>query len=264
MSVDEGNTHFASPSSGLPFPFSLFDLRGRTVLVAGASRGIGATLAEGLSAAGGDVIGCGRTACEQISSQVFDYRVCDLTDGGAFQALCADIASSRKNIDAFVFSAGVTYPSQSALQNMDDFSRTISTNLLAAYSCTLSALQWMSGPASIVFITSVNSALGFPGNPGYAAAKGGLRQLAKALAVDLGDMGIRVNCLAPGYVKTAMTAESYADSTRRRQRIQRTILGRWGEPVDLVGAILFLVSDASLYVTGQDIFVDGGWTAKGL
>ena len=106
--------------------------------------------------------------------------------------------------------------------------------------------------------------LGFPNNPGYVAAKGGLRMLTKALAVDHGADDIRVNNLAPGYVHTDMTKTSWADAAAREDRARHTVLGRWGEPQDLVGAAIFLASDASSYVTGQDIFVDGGWTAKGL
>src|SRR5262245_57551582 len=126
------------------------------------------------------------------------------------------------------------------------------------------ASRWMSNASSIVFVTSINSVLGFPGNPAYVAAKGGLRQLTKALALDLGSRGIRVNALAPGYIRTFMTESSYANTEQRAARTARTMLGRWGEPSDLVGAAIFLLSDASNYVTGQDLFVDGGWTAKGL
>jgi gluconate 5-dehydrogenase len=117
---------------------------------------------------------------------------------------------------------------------------------------------------SIVNVTSIGSVLGMPGNPGYGAAKGGLRVLSKALAIDLAPLGIRVNNLAPGYIRTAMTEASWADPERRAQRERHTMLGRWGTPDDLVGAAIFLASDASAYVTGLDLFVDGGWTAKGM
>jgi NAD(P)-dependent dehydrogenase (short-subunit alcohol dehydrogenase family) len=88
--------------------------------------------------------------------------------------------------------------------------------------------------------------------------------MSKALALDLGRHAIRVNCLVPGYIHTDMTAASYADPAANAERAQRTMLGRWGQVDDLVGAAVFLLSDASCYITGSDLFVDGGWSAKGL
>ena len=117
---------------------------------------------------------------------------------------------------------------------------------------------------SIINLTSINSVRGFPGNPGYVAAKAGLAGLTRALAVDLAADGIRVNALAPGYIRTAMTEQSYADPIRNDDRRRHTLLGRWGNPDDVVGGAVFLASDASAYVTGQELFVDGGWTANGL
>ena len=117
---------------------------------------------------------------------------------------------------------------------------------------------------SIVAVTSIGSILAFPNNPGYIAAKGGLRMMSKALALDLGPSNIRVNSILPGYINTEMTATSYNDPISRESRASRTMLGRWGEANDLVGAAIFLASDASQYITGTDLIVDGGWTAKGL
>jgi gluconate 5-dehydrogenase len=119
------------------------------------------------------------------------------------------------------------------------------------------------GSGSIINITSINAELGFPGNPAYVAFKGALKQLTKALALDLGP-SIRVNAIGPGYFRTDMTRKSWGDDTMRQERSSRTILGRWGVPDDLAGAVIFLASDASAYVTGIDLYVDGGWLAKGL
>jgi gluconate 5-dehydrogenase len=152
----------------------------------------------------------------------------------------------------------------SGSQSAGAFAETLALNLTAAYRSAMEVTARMKDSGSIVFVTSINATLGFPGNPGYVAAKGGLRQLTKALALDLGPGGTRVNALAPGYVRTQMTAASYADPVQRAARSARTMLGRWGEPSDLVGAAIFLVSDASAYVTGHELVVDGGWTAKGL
>ena len=116
----------------------------------------------------------------------------------------------------------------------------------------------------IINITSINSELGFPDNPAYSAFKGALKQLTKSLALDLGKFGIRVNNVGPGYFRTQMTKKSWENSKLRKERTDRTILKRWGVPKDLAGIIIFLSSDSSSYVTGQDFYIDGGWLAKGL
>ena len=121
-----------------------------------------------------------------------------------------------------------------------------------------------SGGGSIVNITSLNSELAFPDNPAYVAFKGALKQLSKSAAVDLGKHNIRVNNVGPGYFITDMTKKSWEDPKKFKERANKTVLGRWGNPEDLVGVSVFLASDASSYITGQDIYVDGGWTIKGL
>jgi len=113
-------------------------------------------------------------------------------------------------------------------------------------------------------MTSINTELGFLNNPAYIASKGGLKMLTKSLAKDLGKYGIRVNNLGPGYFITDMTKNSYKNKKSRISRQNHTLLGRWGNVLDLVGPCIFLASDASAYITGQDLYVDGGWTANGL
>jgi len=120
------------------------------------------------------------------------------------------------------------------------------------------------GGGSIINITSLNAELAFPGNPAYMASKGALRQLTRSAAYDLAPYGIRANNIAPGYIKTAMTEKSYNNQQLYEARQSRTILGRWGTPGDLAGAAIFLASNASSYITGQDLYVDGGWNIKGL
>lgn len=257
-------TQLKTRRSALPTnSLELFDLAGRTAVVAGASRGIGATIAAGLAGAGAMVFACGRSAEPAEYAAGVEYRRCDVVDEKAFRMVCQEASGSQKRIDVFVFSAGISVQSPT-MQTTVQFAEIISVNLTAAYQTAMIAATWMHRSSSIIFVTSINSALGFPGNPGYVAAKGGLRQLGRALAVDLGPRGIRVNSLAPGYIRTAMTEASFLDTAKRAARSSRTILGRWGEPAELIGAAVFLASDASAYVTGQEIFVDGGWTAKGL
>ena len=120
------------------------------------------------------------------------------------------------------------------------------------------------GSGSILNITSMAALLGFPDNPSYQATKGGLRQLTKAMARDPAQHNIRVNNICPGYVRTAMTAASWADPTKRAECSSRLMMDRWGESKDLVGPCIFLALEASAYITGCDLPVDGVWTAKGI
>ncbi len=232
--------------------------------MAGASRGIGLRLAEAFAEQGAHVFACGRSPAPARPAPSIAYRQCDLASDDQVAALAAEAAAATGTIEIVLFSAAVTHTAPGGLQSLADFVRTLEANLVAAYRCVLASEPYLARDASIIMVTSINARLGFPGNPGYVAAKGGLAQLVKGLAVDLGGRGIRVNALAPGYIRTDMTAQSYADPERRRAREARTILGRWGEPDDLVGAAVFLASDASRYMTGQELCVDGGWTAKGL
>jgi NAD(P)-dependent dehydrogenase (short-subunit alcohol dehydrogenase family) len=244
----------------------LFSLEGRTAIVTGGSRGIGAAIANGFARVGAQVLAVARSTERptRLLSEVA-YASCDVTATAAFEAVCGDVARRTGRLDILVNAAAVSLPPKQAgeLERFDD---TIDANLRAVYAACLSAASQMerSGGGAIINITSINSVLGFPANPGYVASKGGLRMLTRALAIDLAPNRIRVNALAPGYIRTAMTATSYADPVLRADRLDRMIIQRWGEPDDLVGAAIFLASPASSYVTGIDLFVDGGWTAKGL
>lgn len=234
----------------------LFDLTGRYAVVTGASRGIGAAIARGLLDAGATVIGLSRSGHGPEGVKHFK---CNLIDMGTGSDPLAELALSR--VDVLVHAAGISLPSGDPIRR---FQETLAVDLVAPYALTLAALPLLrqSPSASVINITSINSQRGFPGNPGYVAAKAGLSGLTRALAVDLAP--IRINALAPGYVHTDMTEKSHADPVLHAQRQRHTLLGRWGKPQDMVGAAVFLASDASAYITGQEIFVDGGWTVNGL
>lgn len=242
----------------------LFSLKDRTILVSGASRGIGRTIAQGLHEAGARVLGFSRSAAP--TGLPFDYRSCDITDGAAVDELVDTACRAHGRIDGYLHVAGVTSPATSGVQDQDAFRSTLEINLSSAYRCCQAVARAMTPHrrGSMVLVTSIGAMQGFPGNPAYVASKGGLRMLSKAMALDLGPMNIRVNALAPGYIATDMTRASHEDPVKREARSARTMLGRWGQPQELVGAAVFLMSDASAYMTGTDLVVDGGWTAKGL
>ncbi|MGU3537385.1 SDR family oxidoreductase [Methylobacterium sp. A54F] len=244
-------------------PLRLFELGGRTIVVTGGSRGIGAAIANGLAVAGATVFAIGRSSqpATPYGSPV-QYLSADLCSHAEEVMWAA--ASTNGRINGLVNCAGVSLPRNKPEDEGQRFRETLDVNLSAAYDACRAALPFMGAGSSIVNVTSIGSVMGFPDNPGYIASKGALRMMTRALAVDLGARGIRVNALAPGYIHTAMTAGSYADTVEHARRSAHTCLGRWGTVDDLVGAAIFLLSDASAYVTGTDLFVDGGWTAKGL
>jgi NAD(P)-dependent dehydrogenase (short-subunit alcohol dehydrogenase family) len=242
----------------------LFSLAGKIAVVTGASRGIGFALANGLAAAGASVVAIARSP-QPRSLFHASVRYLSADVSGAVGELFAEIAAAEGGIDVLVNSAGITLPGSSESDTqLANFERTLKINLLAPFACCIAARPHMKSGSSIINVTSLNSILGFPENPGYGASKGGLRIMTKALAVDYGLSGIRVNALAPGYIYTDMTQKSFSDPEQYERRRRHTCIGRWGMPEDLVGTAIFLASDASAYVTGQDIVVDGGWSAKGL
>jgi NAD(P)-dependent dehydrogenase (short-subunit alcohol dehydrogenase family) len=240
-----------------------FSLQGRRAIVSGASRGIGAAIAAGLVDAGAKVFGLSRSG---TAPKVVEAIACDLADDAALRRAIDAFTKRHDRLDVLVNAAGVSLPAQNAADELDRFRQTIAIDLTGVYATILAAYPLLKNAkgSSVINVTSINSVRGFPGNPGYVAAKAGLSGLTRALATDFAADGIRVNALAPGYVATAMTAASFNDPAMHEERRRHTMLGRWGNPDDMVGAAIFLASPASAYMTGQEIFVDGGWTTKGL
>jgi NAD(P)-dependent dehydrogenase (short-subunit alcohol dehydrogenase family) len=238
---------------------TLFSLKDRVAIITGASRGNGQAIAQGFVEAGATVYNI-----DIIKGKNLDIKFlhCDITND---QELCNNINhifEEEGRIDILVNNAGITRSSYSD-QDWDD---TYAVNLRAPFVLSRLVLKYMkkAGTGSIINITSLNSELAFPDNPSYVAFKGALKQLTKSIALDFGEHNIRANNLGPGYIKTKMTEKSWRNEKSNEARKNKTALKRWGHPEDLVGAAIFLASNASNYVTGQDIYVDGGWLIKGL
>ena len=229
---------------------NLFNVRDLVVIITGASGGNGSAISEALQKLG----------CIVINADLPDY---DITDINHINSLVSKACEYNGNINGLINCAGVTYGNNLFNYKDEDWDKTYEVNLKAPYQLTKKVAEYMKNTGgSIINITSLNSELGFPDNPAYIATKGGLKQLSKSFARDLGRYNIRVNNIGPGYIKTNMTKNGW--SNNRKEIEDRTILGRWGEPEDLIGTVIFLLSKASSYITGQDIYVDGGYLAKGL
>jgi NAD(P)-dependent dehydrogenase (short-subunit alcohol dehydrogenase family) len=251
----------------------LFSLRGRVAVVTGAARGNGRAIAEALGRAGAkvalvDLLPDVETTAAELAAEGVETAgiVTDITAPDQRERLAAEVTQRLGAADILVNNAGVSFPHQGLDYPDELWNKTYSVNLLAPFklSCLFGQAMKDAGRGSIINITSLNAELAFPDNPPYVAFKGALRQLTKSLALDLGPFGIRANNIGPGYFHTQMTAGSFKDPVRNAQRSARTVLGRWGQPSDLAGLAIFLASDASSYVTGQDIYIDGGWMIKGL
>jgi NAD(P)-dependent dehydrogenase (short-subunit alcohol dehydrogenase family) len=245
---------------------SLFSLTGKTALVSGASRGIGHSIAETLSAAGAKVVAFARSdKPNHPFKENVDYSPCDITDIESVGRICDRMVADLKCIDILVNCAGISLePDRNG--NTTNFQQTIDVNLTATFNLISAVVRFMkkNNRGSIINITSLASNFGMPDNPGYVASKGGLSMLTKALAIDFAQDNIRVNNIVPGYILTGLTRRSHSDKKLKKQRDERIIKNRWGTPEDLAGAVILLASDASDYITGTDIVVDGGWSAKGL
>lgn len=244
---------------------NLFSLQSKVAIVTGAARGNGKAIAEGLASMGANVIGL--DVLDHFTTEKFEYTICDVTNNKELDEMIKHVINKYKKIDILVNNAGVSYPN-SFLEYPDElWEKTYKVNLKAPYEIIKRVGGEMKRNAtggSIINITSLNSELAFPNNPAYVAMKGGLKQLTKSAALDLGKHGIRVNNVGPGYFMTNMTKSSWQDPIKHKERASKTVLNRWGTPEDLIGVSIFLASDASSYITGQDIYVDGGWLIKGL
>ena len=242
----------------------LFNIKNFVTIVTGSGRSIGLKIAAGFYEYGAKVIRIDLNL-KKHKLYKFDDYIIDLTKEKLVDRCVNEIKHKYGRIDVLINNAGVTINSTN-FYDEKILKKTLSVNLIAAYNLSNKVCKIMSKrkKGSIINITSLAAERGFIGNPSYQVSKAGLKQLTKALACDWGQKNIRINNVCPGYIKTPMTMRSFKNSKLKKNRDTRMILKRWGEPKDLVGPCIFLASDSSSYITGSDIFVDGGWLAKGL
>jgi NAD(P)-dependent dehydrogenase (short-subunit alcohol dehydrogenase family) len=251
-------------------PLSSFRLDGKAVILTGASSGLGNRFAKSLAAAGADVIITARRSerLEELAAHS-DRLVpvaCDVTAADAAQTLVDTAVERFGRVDVVVNNAGISRVLAAVDDDIDDFRDELEINLIAPYELARTAARWMLANSSGGSIINVGSVLGNGGGgrlkvPGYAAAKGGLHNLTRELASQWARKSIRVNAIAPGWFETEMNSDMFGTDGGMSYIVDNTPMGRPGVEGELDGALMFLASDASTYVTGQVLFVDGGWTA---
>lgn len=241
----------------------MFELHNRVALVTGASGGIGTAIAQALHRAGAAVAlsGTRETALRQLADRLEERAhvvVANLAGGGDAAALVKETEAALGPIDVLVNNAGITRDGLALRMKDDDWQAVLDVNLTAAFRLTRAALRGMMRRRSgrIINISSVSGLLGNPGQANYAASKAGLIGMSKALALEVATRGITVNCLAPGFIETAMT--DALPGAVRDDALARVPMGRFGSPEDIGAAAVYLASDEAGYLTGQTLTIAGG------
>jgi len=250
-----------------------FKLDGKTALITGCKRGIGKAMAVALAEAGADIIGVSATL-ENSGSDIekavtalgrkFSAYSCDFGNRDALTQFTKQVKSDHKKIDVLINNAG-TIKRAPAAEHPDEFwDEVIEVNLSAQFLLTreIGAQMLGNGSGKIIFTASLLTFQGGITVPGYAASKGGIGQLTMAFANEWGSKGINVNAIAPGYIRTDNTQALQDNKERHDAILERIPAGRWGETQDFAGPAVFLASDASSYLHGTIVTVDGGWMGR--
>ena len=250
---------------------SLFSLEGKVAVVTGAGRGLGRTMALALAGAGADVV-CSARSSDEIESAAQEIRalgrraVAVPADIGV-PADCARLAEAAEErlgpVDILVNNAGINIRKSVLDLSIEEYRRVLSTNLEGYFLCARAFGKGMVARerGKVINISSIMGKVALPGQAAYASSKGAVEQLTKVLALEWAPSNVQVNALAPTYFETELTRPLFDDPERNAFITERTPAGRWGQPHELAGAVIFLASEASNYITGHTLLVDGGWTA---
>jgi NAD(P)-dependent dehydrogenase (short-subunit alcohol dehydrogenase family) len=247
-----------------------FALENKTAIITGASSGIGEAIAVAMAGAGAKTVLVGRDPerlerargeVERVGSTPTIVAV-DITHHDAPQRIVEEALAATDSIDVVVHSAGIFEPVPFLEASLESFDRQWATNVRAPYALTKAAVPHMKRDDSILFISSIAGHVGFPNSGAYCATKGAVELMVRALAMELAPIGIRVNALAPGNIRTPMNERLLASPSYEAAMIERTPYGRIGVVDDVSPVAVFLASDAARYVHGVSVLVDGGWVAQ--
>ncbi|MCI0525750.1 MAG: SDR family oxidoreductase [Acidobacteria bacterium] len=251
----------------------LFRLDGRVALITGGSKGLGRVIAQALAEAGADVAIASRTLadCQQAAEEIAESTgrrasafAVDVNKSDELRKLAADIESSLGPVDILVNNAGINIRGLIDELTESDFESVMATNVTAPFLCSKVFGSKMAerGWGRVINLGSIMSVISLPARSPYASSKAAVLGLTRTLALEWATKGVTVNAICPGPFATEMNKQLLNDPAKYRDFVSRIPMGRWGELHEIVGAAVFLASDAAAFVTGSALFVDGGWTAQ--
>jgi len=252
---------------------TIFSLKEKVAIVTGAYGDLGFSISKAYLEAGANVVIAGRSnkSLNSMVQQLEKYSdfilpcVVDVSDAKQVKSMVKSVIDRFGKIDILVTAAGVQHREPIGTFNHDDWNRVLEVNLTGTFYCAQAVTKHMikRKTGRIIMISSLTAKIGIPNIAAYAAGRGGIKQLGKTMAVELASSGITVNCVGPGRFRTKMTEDIFSDESKRKKILNAIPMSRAGVPDDLSGILIFLASDSSSYITGQSIYVDGGWLAGG-
>lgn len=251
----------------------LFKLDGRVALITGGSKGLGRVIAQALAEAGADVAIVSRTLadCRKAANEISEQSgrraaafAVDVNNSDDLKKAAAEIEASLGPVDILVNNAGVNIRGPIEELSESDFEAVMATNVTAPFLCSkiFGVKMAERGWGRVINLGSIMSVVSLPGRAPYAASKAAIMGLTRALALEWATKGVTVNAICPGPFATEMNKQLLNDPAKYREFVSRIPMGRWGDLHEIAGAALFLASEASAFVTGSALFVDGGWTAQ--